>query len=140
MKITVPFSFMFFPCLLMFTEANAALEWSKKEVTIRIQRNVQAEVRTKFEFKNTGRTPVTVLGITTSCGCTVANAESSTVAAGEMSEVYVLFTIGNHHGRQEKKISVSTDDSENPETTLTFVIDLIEPPPEAHAGPVASHR
>jgi len=135
MKTALPISFLLFLFPFVFGDAKAALEWPKKEITIAVRRDAQEAVRAKFEFKNTGRNPVTVLGITTSCGCTVANAESSTVAPGKMSEVDALFTIGNRHGRQEKKITVATDDPENPETILTFTIELIEPPAGSHAGP-----
>jgi hypothetical protein len=132
MKTALPISFLFLLFPFVFGDAKAALKWRKKDITVAVRRDAQEAVRAKFEFKNNGRNPVTVLGITTSCGCTVANAESSTVAPGKMSEVDALFTIGNRHGRQEKKITVSTDDPENPETILTFTIDLLEAQSEIH--------
>lgn len=132
MKAALPISFLFLLFPFVLGDAKAALEWRKKEITVAVRRDAREAVRAKFEFKNAGRNPVTVLGITTSCGCTVANAESSTVAPGKMSEVDALFTIGNRHGRQEKKITVSTDDPENPETILTFTIDLLEAQSEIH--------
>jgi len=132
MKTALPISFLFLLFPFVFGDAKAALKWREKDITVAVRRDAQEAVRAKFEFKNTGRNPVAVLGITTSCGCTVANAESSTVAPGKTSEVDALFTIGNRHGRQEKKITVSTDDPENPETILTFTIDLLEAPSEIH--------
>lgn len=108
---------------------HAALEWNEKEISIEVRRGAQDEVRAKFDFRNAGKSPVTILGVTTSCGCTVANAETSTVSAGEKSNIQALFTIGDRHGRQEKKITISTDDPDNPEIVLMFKINILESVP-----------
>jgi len=127
MKTTALFHCVILFFLFGFGRVSAALEWNEKEISVDVRRGAQEDVRAKFEFKNTGRKTVTILGVTTSCGCTVANPESSTIAAGEKSNVQALFTIGDRHGQQEKRITISTDDSENPETVLTLRINIVEP-------------
>jgi uncharacterized protein DUF1573 len=112
---------------LGFCRAHAALEWNEREISVQVRRDAQKEVSAKFNFKNTGKKAVAILGVSTSCGCTVANPESSTVASGEKSNVQALFTIGDRHGEQLKKITVTTDDPETPVTVLTFKITILEP-------------
>jgi len=125
---------------LGFGRVQAALKWQDKEISVEVRRGVQEDVRAKFDFKNTGRKAVAILGVTTSCGCTVANPESSTVAAGTKSNVQALFTIGDRRGQQVKQITITTDDPESPETVLTLKINILEPAAAPPAGPGRSGR
>ena len=127
MKTATLFRWVTLFALVGLGRMSAALEWTDKEISVEVQRDLQKEVRAKFEFRNTGPKTVTILGVTTSCGCTVANPESSTVASGDKSNVQALFTIADRHGRQEKIITVETDDPENPKIVLMLRINLLEP-------------
>ena len=84
-------------------------------------------VETKFTFKNTGATPVTIEDIRTSCGCTETFLVSSEVAPGEAAALEVYFTVGDRAGPQTKDILVLTDDSNEP-TRLTLKVALPERP------------
>lgn len=90
-----------------------ALEWKQHEVTLTSQPGDEV-LRTRFEFKNTGKKIVRILGIRTSCGCTDATINDSDIAPGASSSLDVLFTIGKRTGLQEKEIVVSTDDATEP--------------------------
>ena len=113
-----------------------ALDWSTKLISVTPEVGAP-EVWAKFEFKNAGRAPVQIMGITTSCGCTEATPSATTIAAGGTGAIYVLFTVGSRSGLQEKKISVQTDESPDP-VTLEFKIKLPDGAPKKAATPATS--
>ena len=99
--------------ILAVTAPLRALEWDRTQISATAERGADV-VRTKFEFKNTAKNPVHILGVTTSCGCTEATPTSSNIAPGERGALEVLFTVGARTGLQEKEITVLTDDSRVP--------------------------
>lgn len=120
--------------------AHAALEWDKTEFSAEVRRGAQELVRTTFEVKNTGTKPVTILGVTTSCGCTTADPEESRIPAGGKTTLYARFTLGSRTGQQDKKITVTTDDPAAAQVVLTFKVNIVEPPaaPAHSASPSPS--
>ena len=114
--------------------AAFALDWSTKLINVTPEPGA-TEVRAKFEFKNVGRAPVQIMGITTSCGCTEASPSATAIAAGGTGEIFVLFTVGARSGLQEKKIFVQTDESPDP-VTLEFKIKLPDGPAKKASAPV----
>lgn len=118
------------------TPAAFALDWSTKLISV-IPEVGATEVRGKFEFRNAGRAPVQIMGITTSCGCTEATPSATTIAAGGTGEILVLFTVGSRSGLQEKKIFVQTDESPDA-VTLEFKIRLPDNAPKKAAAPATS--
>jgi hypothetical protein len=125
---------VFLLLLLVTQPLHAAIEWSKKEISLDVRRGSREDVPAKFEFRNTGSKPVTITGVATSCGCTVANPEKSTIAAGESSAIWALFTISQRTGQQEKTITVTTDDPDSPSVALTLKVNLIEPASASAGG------
>jgi hypothetical protein len=99
-----------------------ALEWKKREISVTPERGADV-VRLRFEFKNTSQAVVSLLGITTSCGCTEATPTASEFKPGETGALDVLFTIGRRTGLQEKEITVMTSESNVP-VRLTVKIKL----------------
>jgi hypothetical protein len=61
-----------------------------------------------FEFKNTGKTPVLIQNVQTSCGCTTAKKPEEPVAPGKKSEISVKYDT-NRIGAFEKTITVTTN-------------------------------
>ena len=61
-----------------------------------------------FTFKNTGKTPVLIQNVQTSCGCTTANKPEAPVAPGKSSEIAVKYDT-NRIGAFEKTITVTTN-------------------------------
>ena len=110
--------------LLGLVSQASALEWTRKLITMTPERGA-GEVRVKYEFKNTGHAAVHILGVTTSCGCTVADADLSVIPAGGTGSIGAIFTVGQRRGLQEKKIFVETDESAGP-VTLELKIQLPE--------------
>lgn len=101
-----------------------ALEWATTQLTAKAERGADV-VRTKFEFKNTSKAAVQILGVTTSCSCTEATPSTSELKPGESGALDILFTIGSRTGLQEKEITVLTSDSRVP-TRLKLKITLPE--------------
>ena len=72
-----------------------------------------SEYSFSYPFKNTGDRVVKILKITTTCGCTKAEADREVYAPGESGKITGVFEIGDRVGRQGKKIYVETDDPKN---------------------------
>jgi len=102
-----------------------SLTWEAKLIQ-QLAKPGDQEVITAFNFKNTGNTPVTIRDIQTSCSCTVAELVQRTYAPGEGGSIKTTFTVGARSGRQEKQITVTTDDPYGPAFTLTLQIQIKE--------------
>ncbi len=76
-----------------------------------------------FKYENKGDKPVAIKSVTTSCGCTAASAKQS-AAPGEKGEVTATFKVGDRVGLQQKAITVLTDDTAKPSTTLTLKVAI----------------
>jgi hypothetical protein len=74
-----------------------------------------------FKYQNKGDKAVAIKSVTTSCGCTAASAKQS-ADPGEKGEVTATFKIGDRTGVQQKAITVLTDDTAHPSTTLTLKV------------------
>ena len=62
-----------------------------------------------------------------SCDCLTAAASKEAFAPGEMGTVRVEFTVGGRSGRQEKYVTVTTDDPAEQPVSLLVVIEISEP-------------
>ena len=67
-------------------------------------------VEARYSFKNVGSTPVTIVRIDSSCGCTVAQTDKKTYLPGESGEITARFSFGNRKGVQRKVIDVRLAD------------------------------
>ena len=65
-------------------------------------------VEAHYGFKNIGSTPVTILRISSSCGCTVAQTDKKTYLPGESGQISARFSFGNRKGLQRKVIDCRT--------------------------------
>ena len=84
------------------------------------------ELAVNFTFKNTGRQPVTITKIASSCGCTTADLPKKTYAPGESGTLTAKFTFGGRRGPQAKAITVMTDDQKT--TQLSFQCLILDEP------------
>lgn len=76
-----------------------------------------------YKYQNKGDKPVAIKNVSTSCGCTAATAGGKTSAApGEKGEVTATFSVGDRIGKQEKVITVVTDDPKQPVTQLHLTV------------------
>jgi hypothetical protein len=66
-----------------------------------------------FEFKNTGKTPLLIQNVQTSCGCTTANKPEAPVAPGQKAEISVKYDT-QRVGAFEKTITITTNAQSEP--------------------------
>lgn len=66
-----------------------------------------------FEFKNTGKTPIIVSNVATSCGCTTAQKPEEPVKPGEKGVIVVKYDT-KRIGNFSKDITVTTNVQEEP--------------------------
>ncbi len=100
------------------------LTWEKETISTEVIEGQQTEVKAAFAFKNTGDHPVTITGAQPSCGCTTAAQDKKTYAPGESGEIAVVFHPAERTGLQEKYITVTTDEPNQPSTRLLFEINI----------------
>lgn len=105
--------------------ALGSLEW-KKTVIDHKAKPEDEEVTALFHFANTGDTPVEILGIKTSCGCTVAEQDKKIYLPGEMGTIKVKFTFEGRTGEQSKNVRITTNDPQSPLVLLTLNVDIPE--------------
>ena len=109
---------------LSLMRADAELTWANKFAELKADAKT-ATLEARFHFTNTGRQPVDVRQIESSCGCTTAELTQRHYAPGESGDIVARYTVGSHVGRQDKTIAVFTNDREAP-TTLTLSIQIPE--------------
>jgi hypothetical protein len=109
--------------LLVSAEAFAGLRWEQRRVEPGVRPSATA-VEAGFAFRNVGDSPVTITGVRTSCGCTAAALEQKTYAPGESGRIDVRFRFGARTGLQRKTVTVTTDDTNQPRTTLVLQVEI----------------
>jgi Protein of unknown function (DUF1573) len=82
-------------------------------------------VEAHYGFKNIGPTPVTILRISSSCGCTVAETAKKNYLPGESGQITARFSFGNRKGLQRKVIAVGLSDGT--EKQLALNVSILEP-------------
>src|SRR5215472_750743 len=84
----------------------------------------QESIVAKYRFTNSGKEPVKIEEVKTSCGCTTAALKKTDYAPGESGEIDAKFTFGGRTGRQEKVIIVSTSQAKEKPIFLRLVVDI----------------
>jgi hypothetical protein len=64
-----------------------------------------------FTFENTGKGPLVLSSVSTSCGCTVPKFDTKPIAPGGTGIVEVVFDATGRSGKQTKSITVSSNAS-----------------------------
>lgn len=116
-SIALLFSFIFVGVL--FAQQKTEIEFDKE---VHDYGSVKEEVEvalSKFEFTNTGKTPVVIQRITTSCGCTSPTYTREPVLPGKKGEVKVAYSTIRRPGNFRKRVRVYTN---VPDTVYTLMI------------------
>jgi len=77
-----------------------------------------------FKFRNTGKGPLILNSVTTSCGCTVSRYSTKPVLPGESGTIEVIFDSGGYNGIQKKTVTVRSNAS-NPYVLLQIKAEVI---------------
>jgi len=110
--------------LSAFSTAQAQLAFEQTEIELHPKATDQ-EAIALFKFENKGTKPVKITSVKSSCGCTVASSKQDELAPGEKGEVTANFKIGGRTGVQQKAITVTTDDPEQP--TINLMLKAVIP-------------
>ena len=62
-----------------------------------------------FKFTNSGKGPLLITGIASSCGCTVGEYTKDTIKPGTQGDVTVSFDSWKHVGFQQKSVTVNSN-------------------------------
>jgi hypothetical protein len=93
-----------------------------------------AEVEHDYVVKNTGTATLTITGVRTSCGCTIAHFDKEIRPGGE-GKVALKVNLKGFQGKISKTAAVSSNDPQNPEVTLKIdgtVVALIDVKPTSN--------
>ncbi len=71
--------------------------------------NEGEKVSYAFKFTNTGKAPLIINNVSTSCGCTVSSYPKKPIVPGEGASIDVSFDSSGKHGFQSKSITVNTN-------------------------------
>lgn len=74
-----------------------------------------------FLVKNAGDEPLSITDVKTSCGCTVADLETDTLAPGQETTITAIFDLKGRQGLERKRITVVSNDPEQP----TYALELM---------------
>ncbi len=66
-------------------------------------------LETVFKFKNTGKSPLIITNARASCGCTIPDYSREPLAVGEEGEIKVKFNSRGKHGKQNKRVTITTN-------------------------------
>jgi len=78
-----------------------------------------------FNLKNTGKKDLIIRDVKSSCGCTAVSPSKNTVSAGESVPLKAVFDSTGKSGRQNKTITVITNDPKNPTSVLRISSNIL---------------
>lgn len=87
----------------------------------------KSTVEHNFTFKNNGKNDLLIRKIRSSCGCTAVTPSETTIKAGGTSQIKAIFNSGTRVGRQNKSITVITNDPKNPNIVLRVTGEVEAP-------------
>ena len=79
-----------------------------------------------FVIYNTGDDTLKIDGVTSSCGCTVAQPTKDELLPGDSATIKATFNTGSRQGKQRKHIYVYTNDKNQRELRFSFTANVIE--------------
>jgi Protein of unknown function (DUF1573) len=129
LKVTMRFILLLF--LGSVTPIFAQLKWDQPRQKLSVKPGEKA-VTAKYRFTNNSGSPVTIVDVRPSCGCTIATLTKKTYVPGESGEIDAKLNFAGHTGHQEKWIYVTTNAAGTEPTLLTLAVDI---PPDITIEP-----
>ena len=84
-----------------------------------------ASVEHTFTLKNEGKRDLIIRDVKTSCGCTAVSPPKNIVTAGESVPLKVVFNSTGKSGRQNKTITIITNDPKNPTSFVRISSNIL---------------
>lgn len=72
----------------------------------------------EFQFINAGKSDLVLRKITSSCGCTAVTPKEKVIQPGQSSSIKATFNAGTRQGKQNKTITIITNDPKNSTVVL----------------------
>jgi hypothetical protein len=129
LKVTMRFILLLF--LGSVTPIFAQLKWDQPRQKLSVKPGEKA-VTAKYRFTNNSSSPVTIVDVRPSCGCTIATLTKKTYVPGESGEIDAKLNFAGHTGHQEKWIYVTTNSAGTEPALLTLAVDI---PPDITIEP-----
>jgi len=79
-----------------------------------------------YTFTNTGKSDLFIRKVTAACGCTAVITSADMIPPGKTGTIKTSFNSAGKSGKQNKTITVITNDPENPKTILWVKGDITE--------------
>ncbi len=100
---------------------------------------VQGQIVTyTFKFQNTGKEPLIVSNVLTTCGCTVPAWPKEPIAPGKKGEITATFNSAGKMGKQNKVITVLSNATNN-QTQVTIISNVLQKPGDGMKATPAPH-
>ena len=84
------------------------------------------KVKHTFKFENTGKAPLILTNIGTTCGCTAPEWTREPIGPGETGEIVISFNSTGKSGIQNKVITVFSNAS-NPQEKIKITANVLPP-------------
>lgn len=107
------------------SHAQPRLSIEKSEIDLGVVYNGTSK-KANIILKNIGKSPLHILSVRTSCGCTKVKEPKSPLAPGESDVLVVEFNSTGFRGRLDKFINVETNDPANQYASITISADVQE--------------
>jgi hypothetical protein len=78
-----------------------------------------------FNLKNTGKKDLVIRDVKSSCGCTAVSPSKNIIPSGESVPLKVVFDSTGKSGRQNKTITIITNDPKNPTSVLRISSNIV---------------
>lgn len=111
-------------CLILTaTAAHAGLEFAETSLVVKASPQDKT-LQARYKFTNSSSTPIGVIQLTTSCGCTVAATDKDLYQPGDTGVLTATYTIGLSEGRHHYTITLLTSEENIPPYALQFTAEL----------------
>ncbi len=91
-----------------------------------INQNVKKDI--SFKFTNEGKSDLIIRKVRSSCGCTTVTPPNTIIKPGESSTIDAIFNSGSYQGKQNKVITVVTNDPKNSQISLVVTGTVVKAP------------
>ncbi|WNJ18813.1 DUF1573 domain-containing protein [Pontibacter sp. G13] len=99
------------------------------------------KVQVKYTFTNTGKDDLVLETVRASCGCTATAPKDKVIPGGATSEIVATFDSRGRSGKQQKTITVKSNDPDQPNVLLKLKVYVEKDPFHTGAvGPTSSNR
>jgi len=86
------------------------------------------KLNVSYRFKNIGSTPLVIVRVQPSCGCTIAEQPQKPIAPGEEGEIKAVFNSQGRQGVNHKTLNVTANTQGIQNYALQFVVQVEKKP------------